>query len=66
MFSPMAIKYMRQDCPGRFHTQILHLMPVDKIAEHFPPTLGCKTKELYSMAGGESVNSGLKRKTGMG
>ena len=51
MFSPMAIKYMRQDWPGLFRTQILHLMPVGKIAEHFHPTLGCPTKELYSMAG---------------
>ncbi len=51
MFSPMAIKYMRQDWPGLFRRQILHLMPVGKIAEHFHPTLGCPTKELYSMAG---------------
>ena len=51
MFSPMAIKYMREDWPGLFRTQILHLMPVGKIAEHFDPTLGCPTKELYSMAG---------------
>jgi len=51
MFSPMAIKYMRQDWPGLFRTQILHLMPVGKIAENFHPTLGCPTKELYSMAG---------------
>ena len=51
MFSPMAIKYMRQDWPGLFRTQILHLMPVAKIARRFHPTLGCPTKELYSMAG---------------
>jgi len=51
MFSRMAIKYMRQDWPGLFRTQILHLMPVGKIAENFHPTLGCPTKELYSMAG---------------
>ena len=51
MFSPMAIKYMRQDWPGLFRTQILHLMPVGKIAENFHPTIGCLTKELYSMAG---------------
>jgi Transposase DDE domain/Transposase domain (DUF772) len=51
MFSPMAVRYMEQDWPGLFRTQILHLMPVSKIAEHFHPTLGCKTKELYSMAG---------------
>jgi len=52
MFSPMAIRYMQQDWPGLFRAQILHLMPAAKIAEHFHPTLGCKTKELYSMAGG--------------
>jgi len=51
MFSPMAVKYMRRDWPGLFRTQILHLMPVGKIARHFHPTLGCPTKELYSMAG---------------
>ena len=51
MFSPMAIKYMREDWPGLFRTQILHLMPVGKIGENFHPILGCKTKELYSMAG---------------
>jgi len=51
MFSPMAVKYMQQDWPGLFRTQILHLMPVGKIAENFHPTLGCPTKELYSMAG---------------
>jgi len=51
MFSPMAIRYMREDWPGLFRAQILHLMPVGKIAEHFHPALGCPTKELYSMAG---------------
>ena len=51
MFSPMAIKYMRQDWPGLYRTQILHLMPVGKLAEHFHPTIGQPTKELYSMAG---------------
>ncbi|MFH1687222.1 MAG: transposase [bacterium] len=51
MFSPMAVKYMRRDWPGLFRTQILHLMPVGRIAARFHPTLGCPTKELYSMAG---------------
>ena len=51
MFSPMAIRYMREDWPGLFRTQILHLMPVGKIAEHFHPSSGRPTKELYSMAG---------------
>jgi len=51
MFSPMAIRYMGRDWPGLFRAQILHLMPVGKIARNFHPTLGCPTKELYSMAG---------------
>ena len=51
MFSPMAVKYMRQDWPGLFRTQILHLMPVSKIAKNFHPTHGSPTKELYGMAG---------------
>ena len=51
MFSPLAVKHMRQDWPGIFRHQILHLMPVGKLGERFHPTLGCPTKELYSMAG---------------
>ena len=51
MFSPMAIKRLREDWPGLFRSQLLHLMPVGKLAENFHPTLGCRTKELYSMAG---------------
>ena len=51
MFSPMAIRHMRSDWPGLFRTQMLHLMPVGKIGENFHPSLGCPTKELYSMAG---------------
>lgn len=51
MFSPMAVQYMQQDWPGLFRHQILHLMPADKLGERFHPTLGCPTKELYSMAG---------------
>lgn len=51
IFSPMAIQRLRQDWQGLFRTQILHLMPVGKIAEHFHPKLGCPTKELYAMAG---------------
>ncbi len=51
MFSPMAIERLRKDWPGLFRSQLLHLMPVGKLADHFHPTLGCPTKELYSMAG---------------
>jgi hypothetical protein len=51
MFSPMAIKVLHGDWPGLFRAQMLHLMPAGKLAEHFHPTLGCPTKELYGMAG---------------
>jgi len=37
--------------PGVFRHVILELMPVDAISEHFDPTMGRPTKELYSMAG---------------
>ena len=51
MYSPMALRYLRGDWPGLFREQILHLMPVGMLAEHFDPKVGCPTKELYSMAG---------------
>jgi Transposase DDE domain/Transposase domain (DUF772) len=51
MFSPKAIELMLGDWPGLFRAQLLHLMPVDKIATNFHPTFGRPTKELYSMAG---------------
>ena len=36
---------------GVFRHIILELMPVNAVSEHFDPTLGRPTKELYSMAG---------------
>ncbi len=51
MFSPKTLKAIKDDWPGVFRTQILHLMPVGKIAGHFHPALGIRTKELYGMAG---------------
>jgi len=51
MFSRMALKHLQEDWPGLFRAEILHLMPVGKIAEHFDPAFGRPTKELYSMAG---------------
>ncbi len=36
---------------GAFRHIILELMPVDAVSEHFDPTMGRPTKELYSMAG---------------
>lgn len=51
MFSPAAVKYMREDWPGLFRAQMLHLMPVKSLGEHFHPAVGAPTKELYGMAG---------------
>ena len=51
MFSPMTIKVLHGDWPGLFRTQMLHLMPAQELGEHFDPTLGSPTKELYGMAG---------------
>jgi len=36
---------------GVFRHVILELMPVEQISQHFNPTLGRPTKEMYSMAG---------------
>ena len=51
MFSPMTIKYLSSDWPGLFRHQVLHLMPANKLGEHFDSRVGCHTKELYGMAG---------------
>jgi hypothetical protein len=51
MFSPMAIKMMRNDWQHVFRTALLELMPAGELGEHFHPFLGCLTKELYGMAG---------------
>jgi len=51
MFSPMALKFLRSDWPGLFRSQMLVLMPARELGEHFHPSQGAPTKELYSMAG---------------
>jgi len=51
MFSPMTLKFLRNDWPGLFRAQILHLMPAEALGKKFHRTLGCPTKELYGMAG---------------
>jgi IS5 family transposase len=51
MFSPMAMKLMRGDWQHVFRTALLKLMPAKELGEHFHPYLGCRTKELYGMAG---------------
>lgn len=51
MFSPMALRFLNEDWPGLFRSQLLHVMPAKELAERFHPVLGTRTKELYSMAG---------------
>lgn len=51
MFSPMAIKRMRNGWEHVFRAVLLRLMPAKELGEHFHPYLGCPTKELYGMAG---------------
>ena len=51
ILSPMAYRKLKAGWPGVFRHVILGLMPVDLVAEHFDPTMGRPTKELYSMAG---------------
>jgi IS5 family transposase len=51
MFSPMAIKLMRNDWQHVFRAALLELMPAQELGEHFHRILGCPTKELYGMAG---------------
>jgi len=44
-------KWLEENWPGVFRHVILELMPVDTLRQHFHPTLGRPTHELYSMAG---------------
>jgi len=50
-FSSMTLKRLRGGWAGPFRSQMLHLMPARKLGQHFHPSLGCPTKELYGMAG---------------
>ena len=51
MFSPMTLAFLCGDWPGLFRGKMLHLMPARELGEHFHPTVGRPTKELYAMAG---------------
>lgn len=44
-------QHLLESWPGVFRHVILELLPADVISEHFDPTMGRPTKELYSMAG---------------
>ena len=49
--SPTAYKRLKTGYHAVFRRVILELMPVDELGEHFHPSMGRPTKELYSMAG---------------
>jgi len=51
LFSPLARKRLLAGWPALFRAALLELMPVRQLGEHFHPTLGRPTKELFSLAG---------------
>lgn len=51
LFSSQALKVLATGWQGVVRHVILEVLPVPELAEHFHPTLGAPTKELYSMAG---------------
>jgi hypothetical protein len=51
VFSPLARKRLEAGWPAIFRAVILELMPVQALGQHYHPTLGRPTKELYSIAG---------------
>lgn len=44
-------RQLLEDWPGVFRHVILELLPVETLRQHFHPTLGRPTRELYSLAG---------------
>jgi hypothetical protein len=51
LFSPSAVRVLQSGWQGVFRHVILELLPVAELSQHFHPSLGAPTKELYSMAG---------------
>jgi Transposase DDE domain len=51
VFSPLARKRLEAGWQSIFRAVLLELMPVQALGEHYHPTLGRHTKELYSVAG---------------
>lgn len=49
--TPKTRKRLLDGWAGVFRHVILEILPAKNIAEHFSPTMGRPTKELYSMAG---------------
>jgi hypothetical protein len=51
MISPLGLDRIRKGWQGIFRATLLELMPAHQLGEHFSPTIGRPTKELYSVAG---------------
>jgi len=51
MIPPLGWERIRQGWQGVFRATLLELMPARELGEHFHPTMGRPTKELYSVAG---------------
>jgi hypothetical protein len=51
MFSDVARRRLMTGWPGLFRTCLLELMPVEQVGTHFDETMGCPSKELYSVCG---------------
>jgi hypothetical protein len=51
VFSPLARKRLEAGWPAIFRAVLLELMPVQALGQHYHPTFGRPTKELYSIAG---------------
>lgn len=51
VLTPTTHRRLLNSWPGVFRHVLLELMPAGALAEHFDPTMGRPSKELYSMAG---------------
>ena len=51
MIPPLGLDRIHNGWQAIFRTTLLELMPARQLGEHFHPTLGRHTKELYSVAG---------------
>ncbi len=51
LFSAIALRILESGWQGVFRHVILEVLPVAELSQHFHPSLGAPTKELYSMAG---------------
>jgi len=51
LFADPAKRILETGWQGLFRHVILELLPVPELSQHFHPSLGTRTKDLYSMAG---------------